>query len=119
MAEAKRGWIGVDLDGTLAFWDHWSDPTDIGPPIWPMVYRVRRWLEQGYEVRVFTARVAEDRSGAVTAAIQNWCVKNVGRSLPVTCQKDYGMIEFWDDRAIQVVENEGVPVQGSMSRLEE
>ncbi len=118
MAE-RRGWIGVDLDGTMAYWDHWGEITEIGAPIWPMIYRVRKWLEQGYQVKVFTARVAEDRSGAIAAAIQNWCVRHVGQALPVTCQKDLNLLEFWDDRAVQVIENSGEPVEGSISRLEE
>jgi len=52
----SNGWIGVDLDGTLAVhmgvWDG-----SIGPPIYPMVDRVRRWIKEGREVRIITARV--------------------------------------------------------------
>jgi hypothetical protein len=118
MAE-KRGWIGVDLDSTLAIYTGWMGETEIGDPIWPMVYRVRGWIEQGYDVRIFTARVAEDPSGIIAAAIQNWCVRNIGYSLPVTCKKDWNLIEYWDDRAVQVEENTGEPVEGSISRLEE
>ncbi len=52
------GWYGVDLDGTLAHYDGWMGPTEIGPPISKMVHRVRRWLAEGRDVRIFTARVA-------------------------------------------------------------
>ena len=31
----------------------------------------------------------------------------LGVTLAVTCVKDYGMVELWDDRAVQVVMNTG------------
>jgi hypothetical protein len=34
-----NGWIGVDLDGTLAFYDEWIGPEHIGAPIPGMVDR--------------------------------------------------------------------------------
>ena len=55
----KGGWIGVDLDATLAYYDGWKGPTHIGPPIMRMVERIREWLSKGWEVRVFTARFAD------------------------------------------------------------
>ncbi len=55
-----NGWIGVDLDGTLAQYDGWKGPDNIGDPIPLMVGRVKEWLEAGHEVRVFTARVSHD-----------------------------------------------------------
>jgi hypothetical protein len=39
--------------------------------------------------------------------IEAWCIKHIGQSLPITCQKDYGMIELWDDRCVQVIPNTG------------
>jgi hypothetical protein len=32
--------------------------------------------------------------------------------IPITCCKDRGMIELWDDRAVQVIENTGERVDG-------
>jgi hypothetical protein len=111
IAHAKaRGWIGVDLDGTLAHYGAWVGPAHIGEPIAPMVERVKVWLSQGYEVRVFTARVANEADGVIAGVIQDWCEKHIGRRLEVTCQKDYGMIELWDDRCVQVIPNTGIPV---------
>ncbi len=46
------------------------------------------------------------------AAIDAWCERHFGRKLPVTCTKDYGMVELWDDRAVQVKENTGIRVDG-------
>jgi hypothetical protein len=118
------GWIGVDLDGTLAYYDQWRGALHIGEPIPAMLERVRRWLDEGKDVRIFTARVNREGIAAAMASpegvaaaarevtaveecIRQWCEKHVGRALPVTCCKDYGMIELWDDRCIQVIPNTG------------
>lgn len=55
---SKTGWIGVDLDGTLAKYGERQWPDHIGEPIAPMVERIKQWLKQGVEVKIFTARVA-------------------------------------------------------------
>jgi hypothetical protein len=51
------GWIGVDLNGTLAEYHGWVNECHIGKPIPAMVERVRQWLDCGVDVRIFTARV--------------------------------------------------------------
>jgi hypothetical protein len=114
-----KGWIGVDLDGTLAHWGRWVAFDDIGEPIEPMVDRVRDMIAEGFDVRIFTARVhtvglrwCPVRSRHYTpedavAAVQQWCLRHIGCMVPVTCVKDGEMIELWDDRAIQVVSNTG------------
>jgi hypothetical protein len=105
------GWIGVDLDGTLAEYSGFQGATEIGDPIPKMVARVKRWLAADIQVKVMTARVAMPHGRAqAEAAIKAWCRKHIGHELPVTCQKDYGMIELWDDRAVQVIPNTGEPV---------
>lgn len=53
---SNKGWIGVDLDGTLAHYDGWKGPEHIGAPIPAMVERVKAWLAEGKEVRISTAR---------------------------------------------------------------
>lgn len=108
-----RGWIGVDLDGTLAIYDGWKGAEHIGEPILAMRARVLEWLATGKDVRIFTARVSEPRFFAwmsVHAAIELWCVQHLGRRLPITNVKDFGMVELWDDRAVQVIPNAGIPV---------
>jgi hypothetical protein len=112
-----RGWIGVDLDGTLAHYDYGSSSAtwdgSVGDPIPAMVERVRRWLEEGRDVRILTARVARKHGIIETtqqrATIQRWCEKHIGRVLQVTSEKDCDMIELWDDRAVQVIPNTGQP----------
>jgi hypothetical protein len=104
------GWIAVDLDGTLAEYQGWQGPTHIGPPVPAMRDRVRRWLEEGLDVRIFTARVSTldpvERS-AVENAINQWGAEHLGTLLPITCVKDYGMIALYDDRAVSVRQNTG------------
>lgn len=108
----KGGWIGVDLDGTLAVDEGlpWEDMEHtIGPPVPAMLARVKAWLEEGREVRILTARVGRPRltNSQQRKLIETWCNEHVGRALPVTDCKDYRMAEIWDDRAVQVVKNTG------------
>lgn len=112
--DPAMGWIGVDLDGTLAEYHEWVHHTHIGAPIPRMVERVKRWLEEGKQVKIFTARVVLQNQTEFTeavCAIRAWCKQHIGQELKVTCIKDMHMIELWDDRAIQVIPNTGIPVQ--------
>lgn len=97
-------WIGVDLDGTLAHYEGWKGPEHIGAPIPKMVDRVRFWIREGREVRIFTARASDPSQ---VPPVQKWCHKHLGYVLPVTNVKDFGMIELYDDRCVQVVTNTG------------
>lgn len=115
----NKGWIGVDLDGTLAHYDHWAGPTHIGPPISVMVERVKKWLVDGYEVRIFTARISDPvYRHMIRTAIQDWTEEYIGRKLEVTNIKDYNMLELWEDRAVQVIPNTGEPVGQSTRGLD-
>ena len=106
-----QGWIGVDLDGTLAHYDGWVSEDHVGKPIELMCYRVREWLKEGKKVKIMTARVY-GREGKelerVLRPINEFCMNEFGQVLDVTCVKDYAMIELWDDRAVQVVANTGM-----------
>ncbi len=100
------GWIGVDLDGTLAMYDGWKGPESIGEPVGAMLFRVKKWIAEGREVRIFTARACvPDQIKYVEA----WCLRHVGSVLPVTNIKDFGMVELWDDRCVRVQANTGEP----------
>lgn len=113
-----KGWIGVDLDGTLARYDGWQGELHIGEPIQPMVNRIRHWLTTGIEVRIFTARVCKpDLPGnqarasvdEIRKAIEDYTELHIGTRLRVTNEKDFGMVELWDDRAVRLVPNTGEP----------
>jgi hypothetical protein len=105
---AKNGWIGVDFDGTLAHTKDDGNPADLGDPIPEMVDKVKEWLAEGKDVRIFTARVTHDPTGEVAAAIEEWCEEHLGSKLPVTNIKDPKMKELYDDRAYHVGHNTGV-----------
>lgn len=108
-----KGWIGVDLDSTLAHYTEFTCETVIGPPVPLMVARVKQWLKEGADVRIFTARIANatDKE-AVIHAIQSWCILHIGRQLRVTNKKDHKMKELWDDRAVRVIPNTGKRADG-------
>lgn len=116
-----RGWIGVDLDGTLAM-QHGKQSKRIGKPIPAMVERIKMWLKEGREVRIVTAR-ASRRSfhifpyRAEKTQIERWCLEHIGEVLQIQAHKDYFMIELWDDRAVQVQMNTGKQV--GVSRLDD
>jgi len=50
--EDKDGWVGVDLDSTLAFYDEWKGNDYIGKPIPEMVKKVKSLLDQGKQVKI-------------------------------------------------------------------
>jgi hypothetical protein len=119
-----RGWVGVDLDGTLARYDGWKGAEHIGEPVPEMVRKVKAMLAAGEDVRIFTARayphrfapneiteeeanVPGDMPMAIGFRIQQWCKKHLGQILWITCSKDYGMKTLYDDRCVFVFPNEG------------
>lgn len=126
---AGRGWIGVDLDGTLVL----DTPTifpAIGAPIPAMVARVKAWLADGQDVRIFTARVAivlgqrspygaadQDFADDQQERIRLWSAWTFGCVLPATAQKDFQMLELWDDRCVQLLTNQGITLLDSRVRL--
>lgn len=118
----SNGWIGVDLDGTLAEYGKLVAITVIGKPIPLMVDRVKNWIQEGKTVKIFTARADDSAKCALDGSpydvqevielIQDWCEKHIGVRLEVTNKKDYLMLEIWDDRAIQVEMNTGRRIDG-------
>jgi hypothetical protein len=94
------GWIGVDLDGTLAQYDYYRGNEHVGAPVEKMVKRVRKWIDEGKDVRLFTARKPHP-------AIKRWMQEHLGKVLPITNQKDPHMQVLYDDRAVQVERNTG------------
>lgn len=106
-----------------------------GTPVKAMVDRIKGWLEENKDVRIVTARVFPFVCGnpvwhhehdpalgyvnrcmitgeaftinEMCIAIQEYTQRHVGARLPVTCAKDYQMVQLWDDRAVQVVPNQG------------
>jgi len=131
--EIKKGWIGVDLDGTLAYYNGLENTFSIGDPIPLMLERVKKWRENGIEVRIFTARVDgvpdpslfEDKAAVlfyqnidnVVKMIQDWTEKHLGERLTVTCKKDFSMMQLWDDKCKQVIKNTGEAIEDHYNEL--
>ncbi len=122
-AKEKKGWTGVDLDGTLAEYTGWQGVEHIGKPVPLMLMRVFGMLAEGKEVRIMTARAfrmlstdIKERAEGLQAVkhIQDWLVKVGLPRLQVTCVKDFSMIELWDDRCVQVVPNTGARADGKL-----
>lgn len=103
----RKDVIAVDLDGTLAYYDHWRGETHIGKPIDGMLRRVKQWLANGKDVVIFTARM-HDRPHS-KHIIQQWLLDNGLPALEITNEKRPEMIQIWDDRAIHVGYNTGEP----------
>lgn len=111
----NKPWVGFDLDGTLAVYDKWEGPEHIGPPIWSMVQLVKEKLALGLTVKIFTARVCstqpDDYIEKAQEAIKKWTKKYIGQELEAVSEKDWYMLEYYDDRAVQVKYNTGEIVE--------
>jgi len=103
-------YIAFDLDGTTAKYDGWKGIEHIGEPIEKTVRMIKAFLAKGVKVKFLTARVAtadaaeRRRAREVIAA---WSKEHIGQELEATCIKDRMMVRQYDDRARQVIENEG------------
>jgi hypothetical protein len=106
---AKKGWIGIDLDGTLARSDNRSD-RGIGNPVPKMMTRLNHLIQEGYRIKIFTARASDP---AEIILIKKWLTENGLPELEITNVKDYGMMLLYDDRAIQVITNTGEIVESA------
>jgi hypothetical protein len=105
-----KAFKGVDFDGVLATKTHDFTPGSVGEPIWPMINRVKQWLTDGENVKIFTARCSiedQNEKDASLEAIRNFCRQHIGQELDITCTKSIFMTEYWDDRAVHVEPNTG------------
>lgn len=107
------GYIGVDLDGTLAHYEPGQWPA-IGAPVPRMLERVKAWLAEGQEVRIITARVAPcyPDAGDEWERIHQWLLRHLGQELPIQAHKCGDMLRLYDDRAVQVEANTGRTTEG-------
>lgn len=118
-------WIGVDMDGTLAYYEKGDydrlGAYTFGPPIPAMVERIKWHLAQGHDVRVVTARHSNganyDHDARLELAVAQWTEANLGKALKCRASKDGYMHALYDDRAIAVEYNTGRLLGGQ--RIEE
>ena len=127
------GWFGWDFDRTLVKYDRWRGADHYGPNIQSAVDALIQHLDNGDNVKIFTARIhpilsvslqgeLSVKNGTSTGdflvgqqavlAVQRWCLSNLGHVLEITCVKDARCVALYDDIAIQVVPNEGRRADG-------
>jgi len=97
-------WTGVDLDGTLAFYDRFSPGDHIGEPVPAMLDLVKKMIAGGIRVKIFTARAQDPDQLPI---IRRWLRENGLPDLEITNVKDYYTQRIYDDRCIQVERNTG------------
>jgi hypothetical protein len=113
MAKDRESWHAFDFDGTIASYDAYASPTDIGEPLGiekmdSAFNKLLEYLEQGKKCKIFTARAEFPES---VKAIKDWCKKYLGQELEVTNKKDFAMVCGFDDRFIGVDCETGQPWQ--------
>ncbi len=111
---AHRAVVAVDLDGTLAK-DYEGDfhPEKIGDPVPEMMKKIKRWLDEGAEVRIFTARAQNPEN---IQPIRDWLKKHGLPDLLITNQKTMDISVIYDDKARQIVPNTGKEITESHHR---
>lgn len=109
-------WVGFDLDGTLCRYTTGdSSNFRIGEPIKPMCDLLQRYLDEGWRIKIVTARAgphgnfngSEFRRIKTIEAVKAWTKQMFGKELEVTCSKDYAMVALFDDLAVSVEANTG------------
>lgn len=104
----SKKWLAVDLDGTMAHYDVWKGIGNIGDPIKNIVEAIKARKDDGWGVAIFTARVSDPfEKQAAEEAIWAWADHHNIEIDGITCIKHKHFLEFWDDRAIQVIKNTG------------
>jgi hypothetical protein len=100
----SKKWVGFDLDGVLAEYHGWKGIDVFGEPIEPMISFVKRLLDKGINVKVFSARITDPKA---LPFIKAWLKKQDLGDIEVTNTKDMNMILLYDDRCRQVERNTG------------
>jgi len=102
-------WTGIDLDGTLAYFDRMSSYDKIGEPVPAMLALVKKMINNGIRVKIFTARAQDPEQLQI---IRKWLKRNGLPELEITNTKDYYTHRLYDDRCIQVERNTGRLIVG-------
>lgn len=131
----ETDWVGFDLDGTLAHYELGDylrrGAFSFGPPIVPMVERVKQLIERGITCKVVTARYqtypldqgfawdeVRAHNMALEEAVGYWTLEYCGEALEVTNAKDGYMYLMVDDRGVTAQTNTGY-ILGSCARWKE
>jgi DNA-directed RNA polymerase beta subunit len=107
-----QGWVGFDLDGTLAYSEDGEFSKDkVGKPIEDMLELARGLVASGARIKIFTARAADKEN---LPAVEAWLEEHGLGGTEITNVKDPGMRTLFDDRAMRVAKNKGL--QGTLSK---
>lgn len=131
--------VAFDLDGTIAKYDKWRGIECIGEPIRENVELLKRFLEKGVKVKIFTARVSPDnkfskgsfrinpywpsreisRKNVWNARdfVEDWVRIHIGRKLEITSDKDPSILWFFDDRSVHVDMNKPIDMDSLPDEL--
>lgn len=104
-AEKYAPWVGIDLDGTLAYAGDSYNPKVVGDPVPSMMELIAKLKAKGKTVKIFTARASDPEHIPVVEA---WLEEQGLGGLEVTNIKDPGLRLIIDDRAVGVRRNKGV-----------
>lgn len=116
----NKEWFGFDLDGTLAEYrqGEWKGYKVIGKPIARICNVAKRLHADGKTVRILTARVSdasvsegEASLADIKDVIWKWCDRNLGFRPEIVAEKDHHLNQFYDDRCLEVVRNDGILVR--------
>lgn len=126
----QRGWKGFDFDGCISSYDGWVGFGKTGAPVEAMVDRLVKYAQEGWEVRIVTARVhpdpdshdisVEDRIKVIRAWIEEYIRPRLPEGYPeikIVSSKDKNMHEMFDDRIKQVFTNTGIVVEDALRAL--
>lgn len=92
---SSSGWYGVDFDGCLAEYTKICAPGELGKPLQPMVDRVKKWIAEGIEVKIFTARAAYSGMTEKDIEAQIKFSEDFGENL--TRDEAIARIKYWND----------------------
>lgn len=112
----KDGWIGFDLDGTLATRPGKFDLDEVGEPVKKMIDVLKKHLADGDTCKIFTARAA---TLGHEKAIWRWLKEQRLPKLDITNAKDHRMKLLYDDRAVSVRTDEGTTKRASQPSTSE
>lgn len=96
--------FAFDLDGTMAHYSFWGSLDQIGPPIKPIIDKIKELRAKGERCVIFTARAQIPESKPF---IEKWCLEHVGEILPIQNTKTLDIVQIFDDRAVSVEHNTG------------
>ena len=114
------GWVGFDLDGTIAQYTGYKGWQHIGEPIPSMINFIKKLRSMGIPCKILTSRAAAESRAVdgltfeqVEQVVQDWTEKYIGERLPVVSEKGCSMIVLFDDSVVQINKNTGCATAGA------